>query len=99
MVTMRARFTTMSPPNGLRGAVHADLIGASSAFRYRPTRVAGDALAGALTCEIVAPVGNGHGDTRTKLPPLAVLDVSPTGIGISPPPDTFLPQGTTLGDV
>jgi extracellular factor (EF) 3-hydroxypalmitic acid methyl ester biosynthesis protein len=64
-----------APSVGYRGAVHVDLTGAASAFRYRPPRLEVSGLASALTCELV------HGDRI--IGPMQVLDVSPTGLGVA----------------
>jgi extracellular factor (EF) 3-hydroxypalmitic acid methyl ester biosynthesis protein len=65
----------VAPAVGHRGAAHVDLMGAASAFRYRPPRLEASGLASVLTCELVY---DGH-----TVGPMQVLDVSPTGIGVA----------------
>ena len=74
-----------------RGAVHVDLLGAEATFRYRPTRLAADALGAALTCDATID--------GARVPELAVLDVSATGMAIAPPPGVFLAPGAVVDDV
>ena len=70
------------------GATHAELVGAAASFRYRPARLAADAVAGELSCQLV---GDGTPDA-----PVAVLDVSETGLGVAPPAGWFPPHGTRV---
>ncbi len=70
------------------GALHADLMGGMAQYRFRLQRFAVDELQCALACtfeyegKVVAP--------------LSVLDVSPTGLGLSPQDELTLVPGTTL---
>ncbi len=75
LVTNKQLGGAIAPSVGHRGAVHVDLSGAASAFRYRPPRLEASGLASALTCELVY-----EGKT---IGPMPVLDVSPTGMGIA----------------
>lgn len=75
LVTNNSIGGGVAPAVGHRGAVHVELTGAASAFRYRPPRLEASGLASVLTCELV------H-DGRT-IGPMQVLDVSTTGIGVA----------------
>lgn len=82
----------IAPSVGHRGAVHVDLTGAASAFRYRPPRLEASDLASALSCELV--------HEGVTLGPMQVLDVSPTGLGIALTETGFDgSSGTTIDEI
>ncbi len=73
------------------GAIHADLMGAASTFRFRPQRLASQDLTKGLSCTFR------HENREVR--PLSILDVSPTGLGVRPEADAMLPPGSQLDDL
>jgi extracellular factor (EF) 3-hydroxypalmitic acid methyl ester biosynthesis protein len=69
------------------GAVHAELVAAAGALRFRPQRLSADDFRYSVTCYFVL-------DGR-RVGPLRVMDASPTGVGVAPE-NVFLAPGSAL---
>ncbi len=73
------------------GATHTDLMGGREDVQFRSKRVAASELGAPVTCQLSI------GDTQTEW--LTVYDLSPTGLGVRPPAESSLAQGTGIDRV